>query len=586
MTQALDSLRVWPLVGGVEPPQNKQQSNQLAIGQLPLPPELVLPLSQHIGAASEVLVQPGQRVLKGELLAQSQGKISANLHAPTSGQILGIEDRPVPHASGLTAPCLVLIPDGQDQWRDQEPWADWRRQSAEALRARLASSGVVGLGGAGFPTAAKLAAEPGKIHTLIINGTECEPYITADDLIMRERAAEVVEGARILAYLLGAERILIGIEDNKPEAIAAMQAQLAAGEQPRILIKTFPTRYPSGGEKQLIWILTGQEVPSGRIPADLGMVCINTGTSAAVFDALVKDEPLIQRITTLTGKQLTQPRNYHLLIGTPISWLLDQVEPNAGRSRRIIMGGPMMGEPLAQAESPVIKTCNCLLLPTEDELPLPPPASPCIRCGFCDDVCPASLLPQQLYFHARSRNLEALGQQHLFDCIECGACAYVCPSSIPLVQYYRFGKGEIRQEKQQQNKSEKAKVRFEARQARLEQEAAEKEAKRQARAEAAAKAQEAKATGESSPVDALIAAAQAKAKAQAEQGSAGPSLADLQAAVTQAEKKLANAEDRLDKARQDMPDSLPAFQTARDKFAEKLAKAQAELAQAQQETSS
>lgn len=573
--------RVWPLVGGIEPKENKSLSNQLSIGQLALPPQLVLPLSQHIGVAAESLVTVGDYVLKGQIVARSSGKISACLHAPTSGHIIAVEPRPIPHASGLSNPAIVLQPDGLQQWRERDPWADWRQRDKQHLLARLSESGIVGLGGAGFPTACKLSLDANSIHTLIINGTECEPYITADDCLMRERAQRIFQGIDIIAHLLQVDQVLIGIEDNKPEAIAAMRACLPSHPAVPTVIKHFPTKYPSGGEKQLIWILTGQEVPSGRLPADLGMVCLNVGTAAAVADCILRDQPLISRVTTLTGLGVPQPRNYELLIGTPIDWLLSQIGV-AQPPERIIMGGPMMGEPLANASSPIVKTCNCLLLPTSKELPLPPAPSACIRCGFCDDVCPASLLPQQLYFHARSRNLEGLAQQHLFDCIECGACAYVCPSSLPLVQYYRYGKGEIRQEQQQQSKSEKAKVRFEHRQARLAQEEAEKEAKRQARAQAAANAQAAKqANGGSSPLDDLIKAAQ-QASATATQ--APPSVAQLQTLVDQARTKLNSANDRLVNAEQDMPDNVAAFRTARDKFAEKLAKAEADLAKAQQET--
>lgn len=573
--------QVWPLIGGVEPKENKQQSNGLSIGYLPLPPFLVLPVNQHIGVAAEPLVAVGDQVLKGQLIASSSGKISACLHAPTSGKVVAIEPRPVPHASGLDSLAIIIEPDQQDQWREQEPWPNWQQRSSEELLARLCESGIVGLGGAGFPTASKLSIDQ-QIHTLVVNGTECEPYITADDLIMRERAAQILAGVAIMAKLLQVKQVLIGIEDNKPEAIAAMRAALEHYQGPEAVIKTFPTKYPSGGEKQLIWILTGQEVPSGRLPADLGMVCVNVGTAAAVQQCIVDDHPLISRITTLTGQVLAQPRNYELLIGTPIVWLLAQL--GVTQAERIIMGGPMMGEPLANPQSPVVKTCNCLLLPTQQELPLPPSASPCIRCGFCDDVCPASLLPQQLYYHARSRNLEGLAQQHLFDCIECGACAYVCPSSIPLVQYYRYGKGEIRQEQQQQAKSERAKVRFENRQARLAQESAEKEAKRKARAEAAAKAQAAKAAGDNSAIDQVIKAAQAKSAAAAATKAEGPDLEALKSAVEQAKNKLMMAEERLAKAEQEMPENAAAFRTARDKFAEKLAKAEANWQKAQQET--
>ncbi len=477
---------VWDIHGGIHPPERKTLSNRTPIQPAPLPKRLVLPLNQHIGAAAEPLVVVGEAVFKGQKIAEANGFVSAPLHAPTSGIVSFIGPQPYPHVSGMLAPAIVIDSDGLEQWCDLEPCPDYRSLAPATLLEKIRQAGICGLGGAGFPTAVKLTARPTqKIHTLIINGTECEPYITADDLLMREKAAELVGGIEILAQLIQPEQVLIGIEDNKPEAIAALRA--AIGERP-FGVRVFPTKYPSGGEKQLIQILTGVEVPSGGLPADIGILCQNVGSAVAIFEAVVLGKPLISRITTLTGEALARPMNVEALIGTPVGELLEFAGLDGGKLHRLIMGGPMMGFTLPSLEVPLIKTSNCLLAATAAELPPPPPALPCIRCGECAEVCPASLLPQQLHFFALGQEHEQLKAHNLFDCIECGACAYVCPSNLPLVQYYRAAKGEIRELEQKQLKAEHSKQRFELRQERLRRAEEQKEAERQARAERAARA--------------------------------------------------------------------------------------------------
>ena len=480
------ALKVWDIPGGIHPAERKELSNRGPILYPPLPRQLILPLAQHIGAAAEPCVSVGERVLKGQKIAESNGFVSAPLHAPTSGVVSFIGPQPYPHVSGLLAAAIVIDSDGLDEWAPLAPCPDYRALEPDELLARIRDAGISGMGGAGFPTAVKLSARPSqKIHTLIINGTECEPYITADDLLMRERAAELVAGIDVLAYLIQPDQVLIGIEDNKPEAIAAMREALS---ERSYTLKVFPTKYPSGGEKQLIQILTGKEVPSGGLPADIGMLCQNVGTCVAIHDAVMLGRPLISRITTLTGEALARPCNVEALIGTPISELLAFAGLDEGKLERLIMGGPMMGFSLPSLDVPLIKTGNCLLAVTRKELPAPPPALPCIRCGECAEACPASLLPQQLHFFALGHEHEQLKAHNLFDCIECGACAYVCPSSIPLVQYYRAAKAEIRDLEQKQQKAEYSKQRFEQRQERLRRVEEQKEAERVARAERAAKA--------------------------------------------------------------------------------------------------
>jgi electron transport complex protein RnfC len=468
--------------GGIFPPERKSLSSDGAIVAAGIPPQVVLPLSQHIGPVAEAVVAVGDRVLGGQPLTDAQG---LPVHAPTSGTVAALEERSVPHPSGLPAPCIVIDCDGEDEWLPLQGCEDFRALSHDELRQRIFAAGIAGLGGAGFPTAYKLGGDAGRgIHTLILNGTECEPYITADDRLMRERAAAVIGGARILAHLVQPDEILIGVEDNKPEAVAALRAAL--GDHGDIDVVEFPTKYPSGGERQLIQILTGKQVPSGGLPADIGILCQNVGTAAAVHAAVTDGRPLVSRITTVTGEAVQRPGNFEVLVGTPMAYLLERAGFAPGPRQRLLMGGPMMGIAVPSVDCPVVKTTNCLLAPAPGELREPPAvAQPCIRCGLCAEACPAQLLPQQLYWYSRAEDHEQLDTHNLFDCIECGACSWVCPSSIPLVQFYRASKGAIRERQAAEARSEHARLRFEARQARKEREAAEKEARRAARKKAA-----------------------------------------------------------------------------------------------------
>ncbi|MGN5595762.1 electron transport complex subunit RsxC [Stutzerimonas nitrititolerans] len=532
----MTSLNVWDIHGGIHPPERKELSNRAPIQRMPLPARLIVPLAQHLGAPAEPCVTLGEQVLKGQLIAEASGFVSAPVHAPTSGTVSFIGPQPYPHVSGMTATAIVIDSDGRDQWIELQPHTDYRQLPPAELLDIIRQAGINGLGGAGFPTAVKLTAPPTQtIRTLIINGTECEPYITADDLLMREKAAELVAGIEILEYLIQPQQVLIGIEDNKPEAIAAVRA--AIGERPYVL-KVFPTKYPSGGEKQLIQILTGEEVPSGGLPADIGMLCQNVGTCVAVHDAVLLGKPLISRITTLTGEALARPMNVEALIGTPVAELLAFAGLDSGKLNRLIMGGPMMGFTLPSMDVPLIKTTNCLLASTLAELPPPPPALPCIRCGECAEVCPASLLPQQLHFFALGQEHDQLKAYNLFDCIECGACAYVCPSSIPLVQYYRAAKGEIRALEQKQQKAEHSRQRFEWRQERLRRAEEQKEADRKARAERAARAKQAQA--QTAGQDDTVVPVQAqKAGLSEEQKKLKIEASMAQVALKKAEKQLA-----------------------------------------------
>jgi electron transport complex protein RnfC len=457
----------------------------------------------------------------------------------------------------MLAPCIEITSDGRDQWQPHQGIDDYRHASASTLLAAIAEAGIAGMGGAGFPSAVKL--NPGRkrpINTLIVNATECEPYITADDSAIRERAAEIIEGIGILSQILGhPENILIGIEDNKPEAIAALEPLV---KDSGISLVSFPTKYPSGGEKQLIYILTGEEIPSGGLPADIGMVCVNIGTTYAIKRAIVEGEPLISRVTTMTGEACGINRNYETLIGTMVSHMLEHSQFDEERCSRLVMGGPMMGFSLTSADVPIVKTTNCILAPSHQEIPDDEPAQPCIRCGLCAEACPVSLLPQQLFWYSQAGDQERLEAHNLFDCIECGACSYVCPSNIPLVQHYRHSKGEIQKARAEKVKSDHARQRFEFHQQRMEQAERDKEAKRAARREAAEKA---KATAAAKNSDApsdnktdagsaadIIAAAQARAAArkvspEQQQAKFERSIAGAEMRLQMAEEKLAEADD-------------------------------------------
>lgn len=508
--------KLWHFHGGLHPEQHKEASRDEVIRNIPLPERLILPLQQHIGAEAEIGVEVGDYVYKGQPIAHASGYVSAGLHAPTSGTVTGIEDHRLPHPSGLSGTCIIIEPDGKEVWWTERPAAveSYLDMDPADIRQRIRDAGIVGLGGAAFPTAVKLNP-PSRHHidTLVINGAECEPYITCDDRLMRERADEVIEGALIIRHALGITRVLIGVEDNKPQACASLRQVLKDKRIQDIEVLEVPTIYPTGGEKQLIKVLTGREVPSHGLPADIGVVCHNVGTAASVYHALAHGEAMISRIITVTGGGVSQPCNLEVPVGTPISHLIAQAGGYTEQAERLIMGGPMMGFALGSDDIPIIKGTNCILVAHSSEVEKPVQHMPCIRCGRCTTVCPAKLLPQQMYWHARSRDFDKIQDFNLFDCIECGCCAAVCPSHIPLVQYYRFAKTEIWAQERAKDKSDHARQRHEFRLERIEREKREK-AERLAKKKAALAKKPKPEKGEDDGKKAAIQAALERARAK------------------------------------------------------------------------
>jgi len=514
--------------GGVKVDSHKIHDSDTYIKVCHIPNKLILSLSQHIGSPSIPVVNIGDKVLKGQVIACQTGHISARLHAPTSGVIEDIGQYPVPHPSGLTTECIVIKTDGLDKWMPHKGAANPESLSPYDIRTLVEGAGIVGLGGATFPSAVKMDKSPGvRIHTLIINGAECEPYISCDEAMMKQRAEEVVLGARLIQKAILAEKCVIALEDDIPIAYERLLDITKHYIDNKVEVVRIPELYPSGGEKQLIKIITGLEVPTKKIPAHIGVTVMNVATAASVYRAIYQGEPLLSRIITLTGNALQTSTNVEVLLGTPIEHLLNHAGVHQDKLSRLIMGGPMMGFNLPNAQLPTVKSTNCILAATEEEMAPEIPAMPCIRCGRCADHCPMSLLPQQMYWYSKNHDLKKILEYNIFDCIECGCCSYVCPSNIPLVQYFRYGKAEVHKDKCQKEKSDKARSRHELREQRLEiikKEKAEKRKHMAARKKEmeAKKAKEAKEKGaastdntdEEDPIKAAMKRVQAKKEAR------------------------------------------------------------------------
>lgn len=483
--------------GGLKLRHFKRMSCLHPIARPPLPDILSLALKQHIGERARPAVEPGQRVLKGELLAAPDTAFGACLHAPTSGHIQSIGPRPVISSNHPEDECITLVPDDQDEWHPdcQRIIPDWRQMPREEIIRRIRDAGIVGLGGAVFPTHRKLDGhwhQP--ITTLILNGAECEPYISCDEMLMRQRPEKILLGSQILARALATvEHIIIALEDQMGEVEDDFQRARRLIDDPRIRICRVRTIYPEGGERQLIKVLTGAEVPSGGYPQQLGIVCVNVGTAWSVMRALVERIPLIERVVTVTGA-VNDPRNWLTLLGTPVSHLIKVsggLKPNV---TRLVMGGPVMGQAIADDEAGVTKGFNCLLALQGKQLRNPEQSMPCINCGECVRVCPARLMPQMLYDSVRTDNTARSAELALFDCIECGCCDLVCPSHIPLTEYFRVGKSQLRSSLREQQRADKSKRRHQAREQRLAEQQAQRDRRRAAREQAAGDREQAQET--------------------------------------------------------------------------------------------
>ncbi|BAP56865.1 electron transport complex, RnfABCDGE type, C subunit [Thioploca ingrica] len=433
-------MKLFRLPGGIHPHTCKTLSSDQPIQSLPLPEWLHIPLQQHIGAPAKPVVKVGDLVYKGQVIAVSQGAISAPVHASTSGKIAAIGNYPAPHPSGLPIFTITLKPDGEDRWLEQEVPNDPLTLSPEAIAMRVNAAGIVGLGGATFPTAVKLnLGRRSQVHTLIINGSECEPYLTCDDRLMRERTMAVVKGIRLIRHAIGAQTVLVGIEDNKSQAIAAMQFATLGTE---IQIVPVPTLYPMGSDRQLVQVLTGKEVPADGRLADAGLLMHNVGTAYAVYQAIYLGRPLVSRIVTVSGGAVAKPSNLEVPMGTLVEELFRFCGGFRETPVRLLMGGPMMGIHLTNTQVPVIKGTSGVLAFTAQEISCNA-VSPCIRCANCLRACPVGLLPLEMAAHIRAHDLNGAIRLGLKDCIACGSCAYVCPAHIPLVHYFSYAKGEL-----------------------------------------------------------------------------------------------------------------------------------------------
>jgi electron transport complex protein RnfC len=426
--------------GGVHPPEHKLSSGR-AIEVLPPPEVAVIPLSQHLGVPSKVLVNRGDEVKVGQLIASSEGFVSTNIHSSVSGKVLKVE--PFMDSSGYRRMAVQIQVEG-DEWVDTVDRSDDLVRNTvlttEDIRKKILEAGIVGLGGATFPSHVKLTVPSGKkAEYLVVNGVECEPYLTADHALMMECSEELFSGIQIMMKGLGVEKAILGIENNKPDAIEKMK-RIAQGSA--VKVQGLKVKYPQGGEKQLVQALLKREVPSGGLPIDVGVVVFNVGTVYAAYEAVMRNRPLIDRVVTVTGKSLGKPSNFRVRIGTPVSYLIEKAGGLPEQTAKVINGGPMMGKALASLDVPVVKGTSGILLIDEGEARRLE-VKPCIRCTKCVKVCPMGLEPYLLMTLSEKGLFERMELEKVMDCIECGSCSYTCPSTRPLLDYIRLGKGEV-----------------------------------------------------------------------------------------------------------------------------------------------
>jgi electron transport complex protein RnfC len=507
-TQLQATLGSFP--GGLAMPHHKRLATQRRIQTLPAPTQLTIALAEHPGIDIQPLVDIGQTLVAGQPLCKASGARAANVHAPLAGQVISIEPTTIAHPAhpeGVRVPC-VRLQTNSDSSRRCLPDID--TNDAEQLRQQIAAAGIVGLGGALYPSADKLATTP--IETLIINGAECEPYIACDEALMLEQAEALVRGAQLAAQACGAGRVQFAIEDHRPETREQLMAAMEQSGDDSLYLSVVPTRYPEGGERQLIQVLTDKEVPAGGLPQSLGLAMLNIATVYAIYQAIEQAAPLTHRVVTVTGPGVRVPGNFWAPIGTPARALIAAAGGYSDAAKRLIMGGPMMGVALPHDDFPVTRATNCLLVLGAEDIDRARPSMPCIGCMDCVSACPAGLLPQLLHRAISAEQLEQAEQLDVFACIECGCCAEVCPSHIPLVEQYRYAKATLRFQAQERQRAEGAKQRFEARKVRLEKQKAEREARLRAKQERLAAQKQA-----SSKSDA-IAAAVARAKKKKQSG--------------------------------------------------------------------
>jgi len=427
------------LQGGVHPPEAKGQTAALPIERMPVPDELEIILGQHIGAPCEPTVKRREEVAEGGLIGEVKKGLGVPLHAPVAGTIKAISTSA--HPMRVSAPSVTIAVNHEAAAAEYQA-SDWQQLSADELKGKVHGAGIIGIGGAGFPTHVKLSPpRDAQIDQLLLNGAECEPYITADHRQMLEHASEVVEGARIIMKILGVTKCQIGIESNKPDAIEAMTraAEAVSSTDCHILVQGLEVKYPQGSEKQLIEALTGRKVPAQSLPSAVGVVVQNVSTAAAIFDAVVRSKPLYEKVVTIAGKGINKQANLLVKVGTKVSDIVDYLGGVKPELAKIIMGGPMMGFAVSDLNIPITKTTSSVLFLTEDEIDANP-HSACIRCGWCIDACPMGLEPKEVGNHVEANRAEDTAQFGVFDCFECGSCAYVCPAKRPLVQFVRLAK--------------------------------------------------------------------------------------------------------------------------------------------------
>ncbi len=435
--------------GGVHPHEGKRATETKPISEIPAPELVIIPLSQHTGAPAKPIVKPGDQVKIGTKIAEADGFISVPAHSSVSGKVKAIAD--YSHPLGRRLPAVAIENDGKDDWIDLARWSDLTDGAPQAVRDAVKEAGIVGLGGAAFPTHVKLSPPEGKnIDTVILNGAECEPYLTADHRLMLEYSEEILVGFQVIMRVVEAQRAFVGIERNKPDAIRVLTEKVISREG--MEVAALKVKYPQGAEKQLIKAITGREVPCGGLPMDIGCLVQNVGTALAMFEALKFGRPLVSRVLTLSGSAAKNPGNFRVRIGTPFSHIIACAGGAADGCGKILMGGPMMGIAQHTDEVPVVKGTSGILLLGESEVLRDEPG-PCLRCGRCVDHCPMRLVPNEIARLVEKGNLELAEEYGVFDCMECGVCAFVCPSKIRHVHLMKQGKAEIlaRRRKQKEN---------------------------------------------------------------------------------------------------------------------------------------